>query len=462
MENIQRESATRPEGKVMAVDDPSTASFVLRLQCVLNDLRDVQSIEAVLAFAVGLAFVLVPIVVYEELSSPSQLPGALLILAVALTFGVVVAAALMEFAIRDWIRLRREERELDALAPLNPKGLAEWSRPRLARWKQALLGGRDGIVLLGFILGTAAIPLLFVPVVVPWAPWSTPVSWLVLTSVFVVPEVAVPTLGYALVRPWVTRASDEISKLREETDPLEWFVPPARGTRAVSELAAPVPVSSSGLQVIEDRLRALRARLAKGVRRQVLAVALGSVVLAAFPIAVALGTVLFWNSLGGLPPGFPTAIFVLALGMPLGALLIGVGSVVRANWAATRELPPDGAPGGPGGATPSSTQSELRAVFGLVEQGQRLHPWLVMIAGVASALSSGILFQIAVVSFGWYLGSSAVLVLILEFCLVAAVGLVAALAARAIVTWRFRALTTPSKSLEAGLRRLEEEFWSRF
>ena len=191
------------------MDDPSMVSVALRLQYVLNDLRDVQSIEAALAAAVGLAFVLVPIVVYEELPSPGQFPGALLILAVALTFGVVVAAALMGFAIRDWIRLRREGRELDALAPLNPKGLAEWSRPRLARWKQVLLGGRDGIVLLGFILGTAAIPLLFVPVVLPGAPWSTPFSWLVLMSVFVVPEVAVPTLGYALVRPWVTRASNE-------------------------------------------------------------------------------------------------------------------------------------------------------------------------------------------------------------------------------------------------------------
>jgi len=446
----------------MAEDGPSMASVVLRLQRVLNDLRDVQSIEAALAFAAGLAFVLVPIIVYEELSSPGQLPGALLILAVAVTFGVVVATALMGFAIRDWIRLRREERELDALAPLSPKGLAEWSRPRLVRWKQALLGGRDGIVLLGFILGTAAIPLLFVPVVLPEAPWSTPFSWLVLTSIFVVPEVAVPTLGYALVRPWVTRASDELAKLRDETDPLDWFVPPVRGPRAGSAPASPVPVASPGPQVIEARLRALRARLTRGVRRQMLAVALGSIVLASFPIAVAVGTVLFWNSLGGLPPGFPTAIFVLALGMPLGALLIGVGSVLRSNWVATRELPPDGALDAPKGVAPSSTQSELRAVFGLVEQGQRLHPWLVIIAGVASAFSSGILFQIAFVSLGWYLGSSGVLVVILEFCLVAGVGLMAALAARAIVTWRFRALTTPSKGLEAGLRRLEEEFWSRF
>jgi len=451
-----------PTGSGMTMDETSTAMVVVRLQRVLHDLRDVQSIEAVFAFAVGLAFILVPIAVYEELPSPGQVPGVLLILAVALTFGVAVAAALMGLATRDWIRLRREEQELNVLGPLTSKEFAGWSRPRLAGWMQALLGRRDGIVLLGFVLGTAAIPLLFVPVLVPGAPWSSPFSWLALAGVFVVPEVALPTLGYALVRPWVARASDEISRLREETDPLDWFVPPARDARGGGRPAAPAPPSSPGPQAIDARLRALRARLAKGVRRQMLAVVLGSVVLAAFPIAVAVGTLLYWSSLGGLPSGFPTAIFVLALGMPLGALLVGVGSVLRANWVATRESLPEKVPGGPNGAPSSATRSELRAVFGLVEQGRRLQPWLIMIAGIAGAFSTGILLQIAVVRSGWYVGSSGAFVVVLVFGLVAAAGLASALVARALATWRYRALATPSKGLEDDLARLEEEFWSRF
>ena len=193
-----------------------------------------------------------------------------------------------------------------------------------------------------------------------------------------------------------------------------------------------------------------------------LAVVLGSVVLAAFPIAVAVGTLLYWSSLGGLPSGFPTAIFVLALGMPLGALLVGVGSVLRANWVATRESLPEKVPGGPNGAPSSATRSELRAVFGLVEQGRRLQPWLIMIAGIAGAFSTGILLQIAVVRSGWYVGSSGAFVVVLVFGLVAAAGLASALVARALATWRYRALATPSKGLEDDLARLEEEFWSRF
>jgi hypothetical protein len=462
MEIGQTESGTDRRRPPVTPEDPSIASFVPRLRSVLNDLLDVQRVEGALAFAVGLAFVLVPIIVYEELPSPGAVAGLPLILTAALTFGVAVASALMASAIRDWIRLLKDEREVDALASLSPTRLAEWSRSRLVRWKQALLSGRDGIIFLGFVLGTVAIPLLLLPVVFPAAPWSSPFSWLELASVFVVPEVAGPTVGYTLVRSRFTRAIEEVSRLQEETDPLDWFVPPTTGPRGANLPPTTVPVVTPELPVIEARLRALRVRLTKGLRRQVLAVELGSIVLAAFPMALALGTFFLWNSPGGLPSEFPTALFVLVLGMPLGALLIGVSWALRASWAATQDLPPEADSGGAEIANRSSTQSELRAVFRLVEQGQRLRSLLVTIAGVGSALSSGTLLLIVAVSLGWDRGTSTVLVLVLGLCLVAGVGLLAALAARAIVTWRFRALATSSEDLEVGIRRLEEDFWSRF
>jgi hypothetical protein len=431
-----------------------------QLRAGLTALRKIEGVETALAVLLSGVLIGVPLWIYLGLP-PAVVSFDTVLLGGILVIDGIISAALLGTQVHSHLRHRRQWEELAASALLGGPGLAASLRSFLQTAKGDLLAARDGTVLLAFVIG-------FAPVL-PGLGWisqlfyGTPgaLGGILGFCVLVIPETLLPFSVFVGLRGEVGRGIVSLRAAQEELDAVSWrpaSPAPSRPT-AVRE-AERSPSSATGtdlnasIRTAEGRLSALAARR----RRSLLVAAIGLAAGELAVLALVLSRVLTYSPV---PPGFFWVVGIV-VAIPVAALAIGVGLLLRESIAGRA---PD--PESETSANPSGALSELRRTADRVLEVDRLAGWIGALVGVGAGDASfwGIFFGLAYsLRYSPPPSAESFVLLFVVTPLAGAIG-IAALVDYGLLSYANRT-TRPARlaagRVDASLRRFEDEFWSRF